>query len=77
MIINVLEPLPKAIVDKSDKSTTRVDKLNVFPADTHELMMVDFVPSNVPKLSDRCKMITIKDDDAVIMMCVKKQSNYN
>ena len=77
MIIHVLEPLPEAIVNKSDKSTTRADKLNVLPADTHELMMVDFVPSNVPKLSDRCKMIIMKDNDAVIKMCVKIRPPYN
>ena len=71
MIIHVLEPLPEAIVNKSDESTTRADKLNVLPADTHELMMVDFVPSNVPKLSDRCKMIIMKNNDAKIKMCVK------
>ena len=78
MIINVLEPLPKEIVNKSDKSNTSVDKLNGLPADTHELMMVDFAPSNVPELSDRCKMIIMEDNDAVIKVCVcENQSTYN
>ena len=55
---------------KLDTSVTCVDKLNGLPADTQELMMVDFVPSNVPKLSDRCKMIVMEDNGAVIKMCV-------
>ena len=29
------------------------------------------VPTNVPELSDRCKLIIMEDNDAVIKMCVQ------
>ena len=70
-IFNILEPLPEEVESKSGKSNTCADKLNGLPADTQEFMMVEYVPTNVPKLSDRCKMVIMEDNDAVIRMCVK------
>ena len=68
-IINVLEPLPKEVVKSESK--TCADTLNGLPADTQDLLIVDHLLTNVPKLSDKCKMVIMEDNDAVIKMCVK------
>ena len=65
----MLEPLPKEVM--KFESNTCADTLNGFPAVTQKLLIVDHVPTNVPKLSDRFKMIIMEDNDAVIKMCGK------
>ena len=68
-IIQVLEPIPNEDVD-SDKTTNEGAKIGV-PADIQELLNVDFVPTTVPNMSSRTKMVIMEDNDAVIKMCVK------
>ncbi|MCP2505279.1 MAG: hypothetical protein NLN65_08295, partial [Candidatus Poseidoniaceae archaeon] len=68
-IIQVLEPIPNEDVD-SDKNTNEDAKIGV-PADIQELLNVDFVPTTVPNMSSRTKMVIMEDNDAVIKMCVK------
>lgn len=63
----MLEPLPQV----TNVCDTRDNKLRGLPADTDELMMVDYVPPNVSELSDRCFVFKTGDNDAVIKRCAK------
>ena len=67
LIINTLEPIEQIQAQQS----AQTELMTTLPAETQELLNVDFVPTNVPELSDRCKLIIMEDNDAVIKMCVK------
>ena len=41
------------------------------PPETQELLNIDFVPCNIPEISDRAKLLIMEDNDAVIKMCMK------
>ena len=64
LVINVLEPIKENV-------TPAVKKINLLPPETQELMNVDYMPTNIPELSKRCKLIIMEDNDAVIKMCMK------
>ena len=68
-IIKVLEPLPNEDVE-SEKNTCEDTQIGL-PANTQELLSIDYVPTNVPRLSNIIKMVIGEDNDAVIEMCVK------
>ena len=67
LIINVLEPLPE--ITKANNAMTEAKT-----PEMHELLNVDYMPTNIPKLSSRCQLIIMEDNDAVIKMCVKVRS---
>jgi hypothetical protein len=41
------------------------------PPGTQELLNIDYVPCNIPEMSDRAKLLIMEDNDAVIKMCMK------
>jgi len=66
LIINVLEP--ETQIAQTD---TRVNQFKHLPGEIQELLNVDHVPTNVPEISSRCKLIIMEDNEAVIKMCNK------
>jgi DNA (cytosine-5)-methyltransferase 1 len=67
LILNTLDPIDS----KPEQSNACVDEQSLLPKDTQELLNVDYVPCNIPELSDRAKLLIMEDNDAVIKMCMK------
>ena len=67
LIINTLEPIEQP----QEQPSAHSELMKTLPEETQELLNVDFVPTNTSELSDRCKLIIMEDNDAVIKMCVK------
>ena len=66
LIINVLEPCTT-----SKTADARVTSKAFLPKETQILLDTDYVPTNVSPLSERCKLVIMEDNDAVIKMCLK------
>ena len=67
LILNTLDPIDS----KPQQSIARAEVNSSLPADTQELLNVDYVPCNIPAISERAKLLIMEDNDAVIKMCMK------
>ena len=70
MIINVLEPLPEQQQLKTETNQSQLNDTGI-SFDMQTFVNVDYVEPTVAKLSSRCQMIIMEDNDAVIKMCLK------
>ena len=66
LILDVLEP--DTSIAQPD---ARVISDQLLPQEVQQLLNVDHAPCNVPKISSRCKLVIMEDNDAVIKMCRK------